>query len=424
MVEGDSGILARANPRFKPVYQPSKRRLTWPNGAIATVYSADKPDRLRGPQHDLIWGDEAAVWRYGPEVWDMAMFGLRLGANPRAIITTTPKPVKLIRDLLAMQGKGVEVTRGSTYENRSNLARAFIERIITRYEGTRLGRQELLAELLEDVPGALWTRSQIEKLRVIVIPPLSRVVVAIDPATSNDEKSDETGIIVAGVGQDDGHGYLLADYSGRYSPTQWARKAIAAFRLWKADRIVAEVNNGGDMVESTLRSVDDAIPYRHVYATRGKAIRAEPISALYEQGRVHHVGTFAELEDQQCSFTIDYDRKVMGCSPDRMDAAVWALTELMDTKGFEGWIKYMQQDAKRARAAGEEESPRPALPRPAAETQAVEGGGDLADVYKRAFAAASGIGKQEEVCAGCGKPIGNERIDNGKAWHPQCFKHF
>jgi phage terminase large subunit-like protein len=419
MVEGDSGILARSPKHFRPEWKPSKRRLTWPNGAIATTYSADKPDRLRGPQHDGAWADEAAVWRYGPEAWDMLMFGLRLGNNPQVVVTTTPKPVKLIRELLARKGQDVEVTHGTTYENRSNLAEQFLKTIITRYEGTRLGRQELLAELLEDVPGALWQRLRIEELRVLVIPQLTRIVVAIDPAASSQEKSDETGIIVAGIGED-GHGYVLNDLSGRYTPTEWAKKAIAAYRLYKADRIVAEINNGGEMVEATLRSIDADIPYRGVHASRGKAIRAEPISALYEQGKVHHVGTLALLEDQQCAFTIDFDRKTMGYSPDRLDALVWALTELMGSSDFEGWVEYVKRDAKQMRES--QELPGPEVkdsPRP--KPEAGPDGGDLLQIYQRALEAA-GAGVMGDVCAGCGKPIAGERIENGQSWHPACFK--
>ena len=218
MIEGESGILRVSPNSFRPHYEPSKRRLTWPNGALATAFSADEPDRLRGPQHDGAWAEELAVWRY-PEAWDMLMFGLRLGQEPRAVVTTTPKPVKLIRDLL--QGKATTVTRGTTYENRANLARSFFEQIVAQYEGTRLGRQELLAELLEDVPGALWKREAIERLRVVKRPQLVRVVVGVDPAASSGAVSAETGILAAGLGAD-GHGYVLDDLSLRGSPGAWA----------------------------------------------------------------------------------------------------------------------------------------------------------------------------------------------------------
>lgn len=327
LVEGQSGILAVCPDWNRPIYESSKRRITWPNGAIATTYSADEPERLRGPQHDAAACDELAAWRY-PEAWDMLQFGLRLGDDPRCVVATTPKPVKLLKELLAREGKDIVVTRGSTYENKANLARKFLETIVTKYEGTRLGRQELLAELLTDVPNALWQRSKIDELRVGKAPELQRIVVAIDPAAKSTEGSDETGIIVAGLAKN-GHGYLLDDLSGHYQPLGWARKAIWAYQHYKADRIIAEINNGGEMVEATLRSVDKTVSYKAVHATRGKVIRAEPIAAFYEQGKVHHVGNFPQLEDQLCEMTLDFDRTAAGYSPDRLDAAVWAMTELM-----------------------------------------------------------------------------------------------
>jgi phage terminase large subunit-like protein len=346
MIEGESGLLAIAPPRFRPLYEPSKRRLTWPNGAVATAFSADEPERLRGPQHDAAWCDELAAWRY-PEAWDMLMLGLRLGSEPRAVVTTTPKPVRLIRELLAREAAGeVAVTRGSTYENRANLAPAFLAQIVRRYEGTRLGRQELEAELLEDVPGALWSRARLEQpgLRVAAVPELRRIVVAIDPAATSGAEADETGIIVAGLGAD-GHGYILEDLSGRFAPLDWARQAIAGYRRHEADRIVAEVNNGGEMVAATLRMVDPAVPVTAVRASRGKAVRAEPIAALYEQGRVHHLGAFPALEDQMCAFAQDPARG--GQSPDRVDALVWALSELMVTESAAGWLDYYGDLARR-----------------------------------------------------------------------------
>lgn len=320
MIEGESGLLNVGQPQERPTYEPSKRRLTWPNGAIATVFSADKPDRLRGPQHDGAWADEIAAWRY-PEAWDQLMFGLRLGDDPRVVATTTPRPIPLIKELI--ESDTTHVVRGSTYDNRANLAPAFFEKIIARYEGTRLGRQELYAEILTDVPGALWNRSMIEIGRVAKPPTtLRRIVVSIDPAASANEDSAETGIIVAGIGED-GHGYVLEDVSLTASPDKWARQAVSAFYVHGADRIVAEVNNGGDMVEHTLRTVDRTVPYKAVRASRGKEIRAEPVAALYEQGRIHHVGYFGPLEDQLCTWLPGEK------SPDRLDALVWALTELM-----------------------------------------------------------------------------------------------
>ena len=245
MVEGESGILAISPDHERPLYEPSKRRLTWRNGAVATTFSADEPERLRGPQHDAAWCDELGAWRY-PEAWDMLMFGMRLGADPRTVVTTTPRPAKLIRDLV--RDPTCVVTRGSSYENRANLAGAFLQQIIKKYEGTRLGRQELNAELLDDVPGALWSRALIEAARPpmgFVMPDLVRVVVAIDPAASSGEDADETGIIVAGKDKDS-RGYLLADLSGHHTPIEWARIAVAAYKSHGADRIVAEVNNGGE----------------------------------------------------------------------------------------------------------------------------------------------------------------------------------
>ncbi|HKT18000.1 MAG TPA: terminase family protein [Stellaceae bacterium] len=334
MVEGESGLLAIAPAKERPLYEPSKRRLTWPGGAMATLFSADEPERLRGPQFDLAWCDELAAWRY-PMAWDMLMMGLRLGATPRVVATTTPKPVPLIRALLATPD--CVVTRGSTKDNADNLAPAFLKAILAQYEGTRLGRQELEAELLEDVPGALWSRDSIERARVASAPALRRVVVAIDPAASSAAGADETGIVVAGLGED-GHGYVLDDHSGRLRPHDWAARAIAAFHAQRADRIVAEVNNGGEMVEATLRMLDASVPYKPVHASRGKMLRAEPVAALYEQGRVHHLGAFPALEDQMCVFA----GAAGNASPDRLDALVWALTELM-VERQSGLIDYYRQ---------------------------------------------------------------------------------
>ena len=329
MVEGESGILAISPPWERPRYEPSKRRLTWPNGAIATLYSADEPERLRGPQHDAAWCDELASWRY-PEAWDMLMFGLRLGTDPRVVVTTTPRPTKLIRELIV--DPTVVVTRGSTHENRANLAPGFLGEIVRKYEGTRLGRQELEAELLEDVPGALWNRGVIEAARARSAPVLIRVVVAIDPAVSSTDEADETGIIVAGK-DEEGQGWVLADASGRYQPAEWAKTAISAYRAHRADRIVAEVNNGGEMVEATLLMIEPNASFAAVRASRGKVTRAEPVAALYEQGRVYHLGAFPRLEDQMCAFTAnahgDFNTRSAGYSPDRVDALVWALTDLL-----------------------------------------------------------------------------------------------
>jgi phage terminase large subunit-like protein len=325
MVEGESGLLAISPPWFRPNYEPSKRRITWPNGAVATVFTADEPERLRGPQHDGAWCDELAAWRY-PDAWDMLQFGLRLGSDPRVVVTTTPKPVKLVRDL--MQASTTHITRGSTYDNAANLAAPFLDAIKAKYEGTRLGRQELYAEVLDDVPGALWQRARIDELRVKQAPELARVVVAVDPSGGHAEDNDEQGIIVAGRGID-GHGYTLTDRSCRLSPDGWGRRVVDAFVEFKADRIVYEKNFGGEMVEHVIqtvaRSMGVRVATKAVTASRGKVVRAEPVAALTEQGKDHHVGQLDELEDEQCMFTpLGFDG-----SPNRVDAKVWAYTELM-----------------------------------------------------------------------------------------------
>jgi len=325
MVEGESGILACSSPKFKPKYEPSKRRLTWPNGAVATTYSADEPDVLRGPQHTKAWGDEPAAWKY-PATHDNLMMGLRLGALPQAVYTTTPRPTKFIKMLAGL--KTTHVTKGTTYENLENLAPTFREQVIGRYEGTRLGRQELEAAILDDNERALWKREEmIEALRVHKTPDLKRIVVGVDPSVNDGTEVDnqelaECGIIVAGLGVD-GHGYLLDDRSLMGSPMQWAREAVTAYHSRKADRIVAEVNNGGKLVETIIRVIDKNVSYKDVRAAHGKLTRAEPISSLAEQGRLHHVGVFRELEDQQCNWQPG-DK-----SPDRLDGYVWAFTELM-----------------------------------------------------------------------------------------------
>ncbi len=325
LLEGPAGILTIAPSHMRPIYQPSLRKVTWPNGAQALLFSSDEPDRLRGPQCDTLWIDELCAMRTAQDVLDMAFMGLRLGKDPRCLITTTPRPIKPFKVLLAREGQDVVVSRSSSYANRDNLAPQFFQQILAKYAGTRLGRQEIEAELLTDVPGALWHLERIEELRVARAPErLERVVVAVDPAVTFGPDSDETGLIVAGLGAD-GACYVLDDASGRYPPEEWARKAIQLYRRYCADRIVAETNQGGDLVEKTLRSVDPSIPFRGVHASRGKITRAEPVSALYEQGRVHHVGVFGPLEDQLTS----YDGTRGSASPDRLDALCWAVHELM-----------------------------------------------------------------------------------------------
>jgi phage terminase large subunit-like protein len=278
-----SGILQVHPKDFRPAYEPSKRRLTWPNGAIATIYNGTEPDQLRGPQHDAAWCDELAKWQYAQQAWEQLQFGLRTGDNPQVCITTTPRPIALLKEL--MKDPGTVVTRGSTFDNSGNFSEKFLASIRRKYEGTRLGRQELNAELLEDIEGALWKRSLDDALRVRVqdLPPLKRIVVAIDPNASSEEDSNECGIICAGLGID-GHGYVLDDVSGVMAPHEWAMTAISLLHERMGDRIIAETNNGGEMVEHTLRMVDPSIPFSAVWASRGKVTRTEPISALYEQG--------------------------------------------------------------------------------------------------------------------------------------------
>jgi phage terminase large subunit-like protein len=331
MVEGESGILAVCPPGEKPVYKKSDRQLEWPNGAKSLIFTADEPDRLRGKQHEKLWADELCSWRYLSDSWTQALLGLRLGARPQAVITTTPRPIKQLKDLL--KDPATVVTRGSTFDNRDNLAPAFFSQITTRYQGTRLGRQELYAEVLEDVEGALWRYSMIEPHRVREAPAMTRVIVAIDPAVSANKNSDETGIVAAGRGAD-GQSYVLADVSGIYSPLEWAHKAMRQYEALKADAIVAEVNNGGDLVEANLRASGFNGRVLKVHASRGKATRAEPVVGLYEQGQVHHVGDLAGLEAQMTTWSPKEDD-----SPDRVDALVWALVELM-TGSVSGQLMY------------------------------------------------------------------------------------
>lgn len=327
VVEGESGLHTIC-PSLN--YEPSKRRITWPNGAQASLFSADEPDRLRGPQFHWAICDEVAAWRRGSDALAMLMLGLRLGSDPRCAIATTPRPTSVIRDLVA--SPTTHVTRGSTYDNRANLAPAFFEQIISRYEGTRLGRQEINAEILEDVPGALWNRKMLDDGRVTQAPQLTRIIVAVDPEATATETSAETGIIVAGLGIDK-HGYVLDDRTIKGSPHTWATQAIAAYHSHHADRIVYETNQGGDMVAHTLHSIDPNVPLTPVRASHGKFARAEPLQPYYEKHEVHHVGVFTELEDQLCNWT----HNGKDPSPDRLDALVWALTDLM--LGSQTWVR-------------------------------------------------------------------------------------
>lgn len=350
MIEGPSGLLRNTHPRERPHYEPSKRRITWPNGSWATVYSDDEPDQIRGFSGDTAWLDEFAKFKHPVDVWNNLQFGMRERSSdrPRSLITTTPRPLKILKDILGLPD--TVVVAGSSYENRENLDERWFASL-TKFEGTRIGRQEIHGEILEDVSGALWNRSLIEQCRVRPesVPSMRRIVVAIDPSATSGEDADEAGIVCVGLGQD-GHGYVLEDASERMSPTQWAERAVRLYETHKADRIIGEVNNGGEMVETTLRVVSPGIPFRAVHASRGKVTRAEPASALYERGLVHHVGAFPALEDQLCAFTTDFNRATQGYSPDRLDALVWALTELM-LQQMTWWGVY---EFTRQQAEGEE----------------------------------------------------------------------
>jgi phage terminase large subunit-like protein len=329
MVKGESGILACCRRDERPRFLAADLRLEWPNGAVSMLFSAEEPDRLRGKQHMKLWCDELAAWRQ-PDAFDQAMLGLRLGDKPQAIITTTPRPTKVVKTLAA--GKDTIVTRGSTFDNKAHLARAFFERITARYKGRAIGRQELFAEIIEETPGALWTGALLERQRVApeaTPKEFAEIVVAVDPPARSGSKSDECGLIVAAKAEN-GLLYVLADLTSQgETPGAWGARVGAAFRGFKANRVVAEINNGGDMVTEVLRQSEPNLPVHAVHATRGKFLRAEPIAAAYERGLVFHAGTFMKLEDQLCALTPDFDRRAAGSSPDRADALVWALADLL-----------------------------------------------------------------------------------------------
>jgi phage terminase large subunit-like protein len=325
MIEGVSGLLAVHAAGERPLLEISKSQLVWPNGAVAQMFSAEDPDSLRGPQFDAAWCDELAKWRRPEETWDMLQFGLRLGSRPVVAVTTTPRPLPLLKTIMA--DPATVVTRAPTAANAAHLAPAFIAEMERRYAGTALGRQELLGEIVDEQSGSLWRRDWIEHNRVRECPELSSIVVAVDPPVTATARSDACGIIVAGLGAD-GRAYIAADRSlqGR-EPQVWARAAVRAYREHMADRVVAEVNQGGDLVVSILRQIDEAVPVRSVRATRGKWLRSEPDAAQYAEGRVAHVGVHATLEEQMLAFGAD--GLARGRSPDRVDALVWALTDLM-----------------------------------------------------------------------------------------------
>ncbi len=324
MVEGVSGVLAVHRRDERPEWMPTRRRLQWKNGAVAQIFSAEDPESLRGPQFSAAWLDELAKWRHAEATFDMLQFGLRLGERPRQVITTTPRPTGLLKRLMA--DDRTAVTHAGTRANAYNLAPAFVETVLARYHGTRLGRQEIEGELIEDRPDALWTRARIEAGRVGEAPPLARIVVAVDPPGSARQGADACGLVAAGR-DNSGAIFVLADESAPgLSPQGWAMKAIALWRRLSADALVAEMNFGGDMVRAVIREADPDVPVMAVRATRGKYVRAEPVAQLYEQGRVHHVGSFPALEDEMCDFGLD--GLTSGRSPDRLDALVWAVTAL------------------------------------------------------------------------------------------------
>ena len=332
MVEGDSGLLNvcwggdetyRGKHIGFPVWSPTNNSLTWENGSKAVFFSAEDPERLRGPQAYSAWCDELCAWRNAQDTWDMMMFGLRLGKHPKVFVTTTPKTTKLIRTIL--DDEKTTISTGSTYDNAANLADTFLDAVRKTYEGTRLGRQELYAEILDEASGALWNRTLLAKCEIEKdeVPNLSRIVVSIDPAITSNAESDMTGIVVAGVDQE-GIAYVLEDHTGRYTPQQWAAKAVELYHEHMADRVVAERNQGGDMVRHTLHTEDENLPVKLVHASRGKMARAEPVSALYEQNKVKHVRGLNDLEDQM----VQWEPLGSIGSPDRLDALVWALTDL------------------------------------------------------------------------------------------------
>ncbi len=324
MVEGESGLLRIGPAATRPKFERSANRLVWPNGAMAELMSGSEPERFRGPQFAAAWCDELGKWPNAEAAWDMLQFALRLGDRPRQLVTTTPRPTRLLKRLLA--DPRTHVTRMRTAENAANLAPGFLETVVGRYRGTVLGRQELDGELIEDLPDALWQRAALEAGRLGTIPELSRIIVGVDPPVTGHARSDACGIIVAGLAGETG--LVLADRSLKPArPLAWARRVVAAFEEFEADAVVAEVNQGGELVVEMLRQVAPHLPVRSVHATRGKWVRAEPVAALYARGLVRHTAGLAELEDEMCAF--GPDGLSGGHSPDRVDALVWALTELM-----------------------------------------------------------------------------------------------
>jgi len=346
MIEGESGLLAHSPPWNKPEYIPSLKTIIWKNGARANIYYGTEPEKSRGAQSDFVWMDELCKYKYPEDTYDNLMFGCRLGKNPIVMITTTPKPTKLIKQI--SKDDRCIITRGSTKDNFRNLAPVFISSIVRKYEGTRLGRQELNGEILDDNPNALWNRAKdidAHRIKPEDMPVLKRIVVSVDPSGSSSETSDECGIISCGVGaapklpgvmnSDLTHFYIVDDASLRGKPLQWGQEVVDRYNSLRADRIVAEINYGGEMVESNIKTIDKNVPYSSVWASRSKYIRAEPISTLYEQGRVHHVGFYPELEDELSEWTPGAK------SPNRLDAMVWGVTFLVENDGGDFAAEYV-----------------------------------------------------------------------------------
>lgn len=321
---GPSGVMQWAPEHFYPKHIESKNLLEWPNGTVTTLLTSEKPNRIRGGNFDRAWCDEIAHWNAIEKCWDNLQFALRLGKKVKACVTTTPRPIPRVKKFLESEGDSVYVTRGATYDNVNNLSDVYINTVIKPYEGTSIGRQELYGEVLLEVEGSLWTRDMIESHRVPMEPELRRTVVSVDPAITNKEHSDYTGIVVAGI-DDNKKAFVLGDHSLKTTPWKWAEKVCMLYYIHEADYVVAESNQGGEMVRHTIKNFDDNVPVKLVHASKGKVARAEPISARYEQGKVWHVGTFPELEDEMALFVPGEMKE----SPNRVDALVWALTELI-----------------------------------------------------------------------------------------------
>jgi phage terminase large subunit-like protein len=335
MIEGVSGLLAIHPRAERPTWTASRRRLEWPNGAVAQAFSAEDPEQLRGPQFEAAWADELCKWRHAEETWDMLQFGLRLGARPRQVVTTTPRPIPLLKKL--MGDPRTVVSRAATRANAYHLAPAFLDAIVGRYAGTRLGRQELDGEIVEERADALWNRGMIEAARAERAPPLARIVVVVDPPASSGQRADACGLVAAGMDAE-GQVFVLEDATlERARPAEWAARAVALYRRHQADALVVEVNQGGEMATAVIREVDATVPVTSVRATRGKYLRAEPVAALYEQGRVHHVGSLPALEDEMADF--GPGGLSSGRSPDRLDALVWAVTALALTSRGEPRVR-------------------------------------------------------------------------------------